>query len=524
MYINPTTTIAWQQLLKHAEAIRHTHLKEWFLDTDRAQKMHVQIEDILFDYSKNRIDDKALQLLLQLAEEMQLSEAIAAYFEGEKINKTEDRAVLHTLLRNFEVPSENLAEAYKDVEAVRAKMKLFCNAVHQKKQKGYTGQPFTDVINIGIGGSDLGPKMVVEALNEYKKDVQCHFISNIDYDAVVAVLEQLNPETTLVVIVSKTFTTQETMINAERIQKWFLETMPQEAVQKHFVAVTANVPEAEKMGVIPEFIFPMWDWVGGRFSMWSAVGLSIALRVGYDHFEAFLKGAHAIDVHFKEAVASENIPILMGLLSIWNVNMLGASAKAVIPYAEGLSHFVPYLQQASMESNGKLADRNGVKVTYNTTPIIWGATGTNAQHAFFQQLHQGTSFCPIDFIVFSKTYYGGFEEHQHLLANCFAQSEALMLGKDDDNPYRYFEGNKPSNTFVLQQKTPQQLGALAALYEHQILVEGILWNIFSYDQFGVEYGKKLAQNTLKSLTQSTLQKHDASTRLLIDYVKDTNLL
>ena len=492
--INPTTTKAWQELKKHYLEIKDLHLVDLFeQDKERENKMKISWNDFILDYSKNRVTHKTLQLLIQLTQEVGLKEAIEAQFSGEKINKTENRAVLHIALRDF-------SEMKPVVKKSLREMKRFSREIISGKWKGYSGKKITDVVNIGIGGSDLGPKMVSYALAYYKKpQMNNHFISNVDGDHVFEVLKKLDPETTLFIIVSKSFTTQETLTNANTIREWFLRKATQLDIEKHFVAVTSNVREATHFGICEENIFPIWDWVGGRFSLWSTVGLSICCAIGYSNFEELLKGAHEMDVHFKETPFHKNIPVMLALLSIYYSNFFNSQTEVIIPYSQYLENFVPYLQQAMMESNGKSVDRNGDFVNYTTCPILWGNVGTNAQHAFFQLLHQGTYLIPVDFIGFEEPLYTENKQHHILMANFFAQSEALLQGtyqQPTETNHRYFFGNKPSNTILIKKLTPHNLGKLIALYEHKIFVQGVIWNIFSYDQWGVELGKKLANRHL----------------------------
>ncbi|WP_067034933.1 glucose-6-phosphate isomerase [Allomuricauda sp. CP2A] len=539
--INPTTTHAWKKLSEHYNENKDTHLRQLFAqDADRGKTFCIQWDDFLVDYSKNRITADTFSLLLDLAEEVKLKEAMASYFGGKLINQTEGRAVLHTALRakkndKVYVDGENIvAEVYE----VKEKIKSFSEAVISGNKKGFTGKAFTDVVNIGIGGSDLGPAMVTEALKFYKNHLKTHFVSNVDGDHVHEVLKELNPETTLFIIVSKSFTTQETLSNALTIKKWFLEHASQKDVAKHFVAVSTNLEKIEEFGIADDNVFPMWDWVGGRFSLWSAVGLSIALSVGYQNFDDLLSGAHAMDNHFKETPFSENIPVILALLSIWYNNFYGAETEAIIPYTQYLHRFSAYLQQGIMESNGKSVDRAGDRVGHETGTIIWGEPGTNSQHAFFQLIHQGTKLIPTDFIGFKRSLHGDVDHHNKLMANFFAQTEALMNGKTADEvkkeleaqniseeeqksllPFKVFEGNKPTNTILIQKLTPKNLGALIALYEHKIFVQGIVWNIFSYDQWGVELGKQLAKTILADIENSEIGKHDASTLNLLHFFK-----
>ncbi|MBU2900849.1 glucose-6-phosphate isomerase [Maribacter dokdonensis] len=539
--INPQQTDIWKKLTAHFEETKGTHLRTLFSsDANRAEKFTLQWNDFLFDYSKNRITDETMQLLLQLADEVNLKGAIDDYYTGGHINETEGRAVLHTALRakNDDEVLVDGVNVIPEVYEVKEHIKEFTNAVISGELKGYTGKPFTDVVNIGIGGSDLGPAMVTEALKFYKNHLSVHFVSNVDGDHVHEILKNLDPETTLFVVVSKTFTTQETLSNATTIKKWFLKHGTQEDIAKHFAAVSTNSEKIAEFGIDAANVFPMWDWVGGRFSLWSAVGLTIALAVGYDNFNALLEGAHETDVHFKESDFSENIPVVMALLSVWYNNFYGAETEAIIPYAQYLSRFSAYLQQGIMESNGKSVDRAGNVVNYETGTIIWGEPGTNSQHAFFQLIHQGTKLIPTDFIGFKYSLHGDKDHHNKLMANYFAQTEALMNGKTKDEvvkelkekdlteseidklaPFKVFAGNKPTNTVLIDKLTPKSLGALIALYEHKIFVQGIIWNIFSYDQWGVELGKQLAGTILKDIENSEISDHDSSTLRLLQYFK-----
>ncbi|GAB4508381.1 MAG: glucose-6-phosphate isomerase [Allomuricauda sp.] len=540
--IDPTTTQAWKKLQQHYQETKNLHLRELFSKEEgRGQKFSIQWNNFLVDYSKNRITEETLELLLQLSNEIGLQDAIGSYFGGEPINQTEGRAVLHTALRakkgdTVMVDGVNIVD---EVFEVKEKIKSFSNAVISGERKGHTGKAFTDIVNIGIGGSDLGPVMVTEALKFYQNDLKTHFVSNVDGDLVHEVLKELNPETTLFVIVSKSFTTQETLSNALTIKKWFLKNASEKDVADHFVAVSTNLEKIKEFGIADDNVFPMWDWVGGRFSLWSAVGLSIALSVGYDNFEALLDGAHQMDTHFKEAPFQQNIPVLLGLISVWYNNFYGAETEAIIPYTQYLHRFSAYLQQGIMESNGKSMDRNGKRVIYETGTIIWGEPGTNSQHAFFQLIHQGTKLIPTDFIGYKKSLHGDVDHHNKLMANYFAQTEALMNGKTADEvrgelessglsgeelekllPFKIFEGNKPTNTILIDKLTPKSLGALIALYEHKIFVQGVIWNIFSYDQWGVELGKQLAKNILGDIENLEIGKHDSSTLNLLHFFKD----
>lgn len=537
--INPTTTTSWKNLQQHFKSIQNTHLKALFAqEPNRAQDFTIKWEDFYVDFSKNRINKETVDLLLQLANEVKLKEAIGAYFSGEIINETENRAVLHTALRVPEsakvvVDGVNVVpEVYK----VKNHIKTFSESVISGNHKGFTGKTITDVVNIGIGGSDLGPAMVVEALSFYQNHLNVHFVSNVDGDHVNEVIKKLNPETTLFVIVSKTFTTQETLSNANTIRTWFLKHAPEEAVGKHFVAVSTNLQKVKEFGIEEANIFPMWDWVGGRFSLWSAVGLTIALSVGFDNFDKLLKGANSMDEHFKETPFEQNIPVVLALLSIWYNNFFDAETEAIIPYTQYLNQFATYFQQGIMESNGKSVARDGSAVDYQTGTIIWGEPGTNAQHAFFQLIHQGTKLIPADFIGFVESLHGNKDHQDKLMSNFIAQTEALMNGKTETEikaefasqnipsetaekllPFKIFEGNKPTNTLFIKKLTPESLGKLIAMYEHKIFVQGIVWNIFSYDQFGVELGKQLANTILKEFNGGEIKAHDASTSNLISF-------
>jgi len=537
---NPSGTVAWEKLREHFyDKMQYASMTEMFAnDSTRAEKFNLQWNDFLVDYSKNIITQETLDLLLALAEEVDLKGAISSYFEGDIINETENRAVLHTALRAPEsaiikVDGENVMP---EVYEVKKKIKSFSEEVISGQRKGFTGKPFTDVVNIGIGGSDLGPAMAVEALQFYKNQLNVHFISNVDGDHVQEKIKNLNPETTLFVIVSKTFTTQETLSNSETVRKWFLKSAKQEDVAKHFVAVSTNIQKVTEFGINPDNVFPMWDWVGGRFSLWSAVGLSISLAVGFDNFDKLLKGANEMDEHFKTAEFDQNIPVILALLSIWYNNFFGAESEALIPYTQYLQKLAPYLQQGIMESNGKSVGRDGNPVNYQTGTIIWGEPGTNSQHAFFQLIHQGTKLIPTDFIGFVKPLYGDNDHHDKLMSNFFAQTEALLNGKTEDQvraeftkvnlssgqadfltPFKIFQGNKPTNTLLIQKLTPETLGSLISLYEHKIFVQGVIWNIFSYDQWGVELGKQLANSILEEINSGNVKSHDSSTNLLLKH-------
>ena len=536
---NPTTVQAWKKLESHFKSFENIKMKNLFAeDANRANKFTIKWNDFYVDFSKNRINEETLQLLLELVDSVNLKDAIEKYFKGDIINETEGRAVLHTALRAKETDSvlvdgENIIPG---VFSVKRKIKSFTSDIISGNKKGYTGKAFTDVVNIGIGGSDLGPAMVVEALKYYGNHLNVHFVSNVDGDHVQEVIKKLNPETTLFVIVSKTFTTQETLSNAITIKKWFLKHASINDIAKHFVAVSTNLDKIAEFGIDNDNIFPMNDWVGGRFSLWSAVGLSIALAVGYENFDKMLEGANEMDSHFRNTDFDQNIPVILALLSVWYNNFYGAESEALIPYTQYLSRFAAYLQQGIMESNGKSVDREGNTVNYQTGTIIWGEPGTNSQHAFFQLIHQGTKLIPTDFIGFVNSLYGDADHHNKLMSNFFAQTEALLNGKTEEEvlselksknlsseeiktllPFKVFEGNKPTNTILINKLTPKSLGSLIALYEHKIFVQGVIWNIFSYDQWGVELGKQLASTILKDIESKKVQKHDSSTTNLLQF-------
>ena len=515
--INPTTTNSWKELSKHFQEIKDLQMKSLFLqDADRKQQMSLEFEDLHFDFSKNRMTEETLTLLVELAKESKLDDAIEKYFGGDKINVTENRAVLHTALRNKETEPilVNGQDMMPEVNETLDKIKEFTGQVVSGEFKGYSGKQITDVVNVGIGGSDLGPNMVVEGLHYYKNHLKTHFVSNIDGDHVTEVLKELHPETTLFVIVSKTFTTQETLTNSETIKKWFLQSATENDIQYNFVAVSTNLEKVKAFGIAEDNIFTMWNWVGGRYSLWSAVGLSISLAIGFDNFRKFLDGAYAMDQHFKNTEFRNNIPVIQAVISIWYNNFFGSESEVVIPYTQYLEKLAPFLQQLSMESNGKSIDRNGEKVDYQTGNIIWGNTGTNVQHAFMQLVHQGTKLIPVDFIGFEESLHGNKDHHQKLMANFYAQAEALFAGKTAEEvhldmkftgdtqkinallPFKVFDGNRPSNAFLIKKLDPRSLGSLIASYEHKTFVQGIIWNIYSFDQFGVELGKELANKLL----------------------------
>ncbi len=540
--INPIQTKAWKALDQHF-ANHDFELRSLFqYNPNRFNEFSVQTDSYLFDFSKNLIDSKTLDLLLDLAEEVKLKEAIEKMFSGDKINETEGRAVLHTALRDFSnkeilVDGQNIKPAIKKV---LDHMKSFSESVISGVHKGFTGKEITDVVNVGIGGSDLGPVMVCSALKHFKTRLNVHFVSNVDGNHLAEVVKNLNPETTLFIIASKTFTTQETMTNANSAKKWFLKSgATNEDVAKHFVALSTNIEAVKKFGIAETNIFEFWDWVGGRYSLWSAIGLSIVLSVGYENFEQLLRGAYDTDTHFQTKDFRDNIPVLMGLLGIWYRNFYAAGTYAILPYSQYLDRFAAYLQQCDMESNGKSVDRNGQFVEYETGPIIWGEPGTNGQHAFYQLIHQGTELIPADFIAYAKSPNDVGEHQDILLANYFAQTEALAFGKTEDEVfaelkssgkteeeiekllnYKIFSGNTPTNSFLFKELTPFSLGQLIALYEHKIFVQGVIWNIFSFDQFGVELGKVLAGKILPELeADGNIETHDSSTNGLINYYK-----
>ena len=523
--INPTDTFSWKELLTHADQMKQVHMKDLFAtDADRFKSFSLCSKDLLFDYSKNIITQETLNLLMKLAKECKLEDAIQAMFSGEKINETEGRSVLHTALRNFSGRPVLVdgKDVMPGVHEVLNKMKHFAATVHSGAWKGYSGKPIRYVVNIGIGGSDLGPVMVTEALKPYwVEGIQTYFVSNVDGTHIAETLKKVNAEETLFLIASKTFTTQETMANAHTARKWFLEHAAEEKhVALHFVALSTNEKAVTQFGIDAENMFEFWDWVGGRYSVCSAVGLSVVLTIGYDNFEQLLRGAGSMDEHFKETPFEENIPVIMALLGIWYVNFFGAASEAILPYDQYLHRFAAYFQQGNMESNGKYVDRSGQKVTYSTGPVIWGEPGTNGQHAFYQLIHQGTELIPCDFIAPAISHNAIGNHHDLLMSNFFAQAEALMMGSNHENPYRVFEGNRPSNSILVKQITPYSLGTLIAMYEHKIFVQGVIWNIYSFDQWGVELGKILANKILPELSSSDpVLSHDVSTNNLIEVYK-----
>nr|WP_302981832.1 glucose-6-phosphate isomerase [Plesiomonas shigelloides] len=543
--INPTQTAAWQALTQHYQSMRNVTLRDLFADDPlRFNAYSATFEDqFLLDYSKNLINQSTMQHLLALAHETKLPEAIAAMFRGDKINRTEDRAVLHVALRNRSNTPIMVdgQDVMPQVNAVLAKMKAFCDKVISGQWTGYTGKAITDVVNIGIGGSDLGPYMVTEALKPYKNHLNMHFVSNVDGTHIAETLKSLDPETTLFLVASKTFTTQETMTNALSAREWFLQSAHEQAhVAKHFAALSTNANAVAAFGIDTANMFEFWDWVGGRYSLWSAIGLSIALSIGFDNFEQLLSGAHAMDRHFAETELSHNLPVLLALIGLWYNNFYGAETEAILPYDQYMHRFAAYFQQGNMESNGKYVDRNGQPVDYQTGPIIWGEPGTNGQHAFYQLIHQGTKMIPCDFIAPAVSHNPLGDHHAKLMSNFFAQTEALAFGKTAAEveeefavagksaadvahivPFKVFEGNRPTNSILLRAITPYSLGALIALYEHKIFTQGAILNIYSFDQWGVELGKQLANRILPELQdKDAINSHDSSTNGLINRFKE----
>ncbi len=537
-------TGAWKKLEAHYEKNKDIRIKDLFeKDPERFDKFSLKFEDILIDFSKNRITTETLMLLIELAEEADLNGAIDSFFNGEKINRTENRAVLHTALRNFS-DRQILVDGKDVMPAVRAvleKMKVFSGKIISGIWRGYTGKPISDIVNIGIGGSDLGPYMVTEALKPYKKEhINVHFVSNVDGTHIAETLKKLDPETTLFLIASKTFTTQETMTNAFTAREWFLKAANDDThIAKHFAALSTNKKAVADFGIDTANMFEFWDWVGGRYSLWSAIGLSIACSIGYDNYEKLLLGAHRMDEHFRTAPFDENIPVILALIGIWYNNFFGAETEAILPYDQYMHRFPAYFQQGNMESNGKSVDRHGKRVNYQTGPIIWGEPGTNGQHAFYQLIHQGTKLIPCDFLAPAVSHNPIGDHHQKLLANFFAQTEALMKGKTEDEvldelkkagkteeeivfllPFKVFEGNKPTNSILFRKLTPETLGSLIAMYEHKIFVQGVIWNIYSFDQWGVQLGKQLANKILPELQDDKgVTSHDSSTNGLINLYK-----
>ncbi|HAI9528517.1 TPA: glucose-6-phosphate isomerase [Escherichia coli] len=542
--INPTQTAAWQALQKHFDEMKDVTIADLFAkDGDRFSKFSATFDDqMLVDYSKNRITEETLAKLQDLAKECDLAGAIKSMFSGEKINRTENRAVLHVALRNRSNTPILVdgKDVMPEINAVLEKMKTFSQAIISGEWKGYTGKAITDVVNIGIGGSDLGPYMVTEALRPYKNHLNMHFVSNVDGTHIAEVLKKVNPETTLFLVASKTFTTQETMTNAHSARDWFLKAAGDEKhVAKHFAALSTNAKAVGEFGIDTANMFEFWDWVGGRYSLWSAIGLSIVLSIGFDNFVELLSGAHAMDKHFSTTPAEKNLPVLLALIGIWYNNFFGAETEAILPYDQYMHRFAAYFQQGNMESNGKYVDRNGNVVNYQTGPIIWGEPGTNGQHAFYQLIHQGTKMVPCDFIAPAITHNPLSDHHQKLLSNFFAQTEALAFGKSREVveqeyrdqgkdpatldyvvPFKVFEGNRPTNSILLREITPFSLGALIALYEHKIFTQGVILNIFTFDQWGVELGKQLANRILPELKDDKeISSHDSSTNGLINRYK-----
>ncbi len=543
--INPTKTKSWKKLKEHCRVMKNRQMVDLFhQDPERFSKFSIRFEDMFVDYSKNIITKETLRLLLGLARECKVKEAIEKMFTGDAINETEKRAVLHVALRNrSNIPIQmNGSDVMPEVNEVLGEMKRFSGAVISGNWKGYTGRTITDIVNIGIGGSDLGPVMVTEALRPYwKVHLRPHFVSNIDGTHIVETLKTVSPETTLFIVASKTFTTQETMTNALTARKWFLESAKSESLVKHhFVAVSTNEAEVKKFGIDPENMFRFWDWVGGRYSLWSAIGLSIACAIGFENFVELLEGAHAMDIHFRETPFEQNIPVILALIGIWYNNFLGGRTEAILPYDQYLHRFPAYFQQGNMESNGKFVDRSGAKVNYQTGPVIWGEPGTNGQHAFYQLIHQGTKLIPCDFIAPANSHNPIGDHHKILLSNFLAQTEALMKGKTKQEvieelkvsgisedemmrlvPFRVFKGNRPTNSILVKKITPRTLGNLVAMYEHKIFVQGVVWNIFSFDQWGVELGKQLANRILPELKdEREVTSHDSSTNGLINTFKE----
>ena len=543
--INPTETQSWKNLVDHYKEMKSVHMKNLFADdSDRFKKFSIRFDGILVDYSKNIMTEDTLNLLLKLTDDVGLRDALEKMFNGERINETEDRAVLHTALRNrINIPvCVNDKNVMPEVKAVLSKMKNFSENIISGEWKGFTGKKITDIVNIGIGGSDLGPVMVTECLRPYaKKGLEVHFVSNVDGTHISETLKRLDPETTLFLIASKTFTTQETMTNAFAAREWFLKCAKDHAyVAKHFVALSTNIEKVEEFGIDKDNMFVFWDWVGGRYSLWSAIGLSIACYIGYENYAELLQGAFEMDSHFRESPFERNIPVILALIGIWYNNFFGAQTEVILPYDQYMHRFPAYFQQGNMESNGKSVDRNGNKVNYQTGPVIWGEPGTNGQHAFYQLIHQGTKIIPADFLAPAISHNRIGEHHNILLSNFFAQTEALLNGKTKDEvieelkkegksddeiqklyPHKVFEGNRPTNSILFSKLTPKVLGSLIAMYEHKIFVQGVIWNIFSFDQWGVELGKQLAKQILPELgNDKQVDSHDSSTNGLINVFKE----
>lgn len=543
--LNPTKTDHWKKLTAHFEKMKNIHMKDLFAqDPERFTKLSLKFNDILVDYSKNRITEETLRLLLGLAEEADVKDAINKMFSGDKINETENRSVLHIALRNRDnrpitVDGEDVMPK---VNAVLEKIKGFSNRLISGERRGYTGKKMTDIVNIGIGGSDLGPVMVTEALRPYAKEgLAAHFVSNVDGTHIVETLKKLDPETTLFMIASKTFTTLETMTNAFTAREWFLkEAKDQAHVARHFVAISTNAEKVQQFGIDTENMFEFWDWVGGRYSLWSAIGLSIACHIGFENFEALLQGGHEMDMYFRDTPFDKNIPVILALIGLWYGNFFGAQTEVILPYDQYMHRFPAYFQQANMESNGKSVDRDGERISHQSAPIVWGEPGTNGQHSFYQLIHQGTKVIPADFLAPAISHNPIGEHHNILLSNFFAQTEALLNGKtraqvveelkDEGKsdgeiqklwPYKLFEGNRPTNSILFKKLTPKTLGSLIAMYEHKIFVQGVIWNIFSFDQWGVELGKQLARKIQPELVDDKpVDTHDASTNGLINVLKE----
>ncbi|MBN1326644.1 MAG: glucose-6-phosphate isomerase [Candidatus Cloacimonetes bacterium] len=539
--INPVTAESWQKLQDHYKEMSKIMMKQLFQeDEERFTRLHLLFEDILVDYSKNIVNEKTLELLCELADELKLKDSIEAMFRGDRINETENRAALHTALRNLSgapvfLDGKNVMPGVKEV---LKKMEIFSGKILSGEWKGFTGKKISTLVNIGIGGSDLGPVMVTEALKPYwKSGIKPYFVSNIDGTHISETLKHIDPETTLFIIASKTFTTQETMTNAHTARLWFLDkAYDQEQIKKHFIAVSTNREEVVKFGIDPENMFEFWDWVGGRYSLWSAIGLSIACTIGFSNYQDLLAGAEAVDIHFREKPFRQNIPVILALIGIWYNNFWGTTSETILPYDQYMHRFPAYFQQGNMESNGKNVDRKGETVNYQTGPVVWGEAGTNGQHAFYQLIHQGTKTIPCDFLAPAISHNPLGDHHQKLLANFFAQTEALMLGRTRDEvrkemehsgyseaeiekelPFRVFPGNRPTNSILFRKLTPRVLGSLIAIYEHKIFVQGVIWNIYSFDQWGVELGKKLAKTILTELqNEQSGFDHDSSTRGLMD--------
>lgn len=542
--IDPTTTDAWKRLSAHYQSARSLHMRDLFKeDPDRFETFSIRFNDILVDYSKNRVNEKTMGLLMDLARECRVDDAIEQMFSGAAINETENRAVLHMALRNRSNTPIQVGDrdVMPDVNAVLDKMKAFSDRLRSGDWKGHTGKAITDLVNIGIGGSDLGPVMVTEALKPYSDRIRVHFVSNVDGAHLAETLKECDPETTLFMIASKTFTTQETMTNAYSARNWFLARVGDERhIVRHFVALSTNTEKVKAFGIDEANMFEFWDWVGGRYSLWSAIGLSIACAIGFKHFTELLAGAHEMDLHFRETRLENNIPVILGLVGIWYNNFFGAETHAILPYDQYLHRFPAYFQQGDMESNGKSTDRSGNRLMWQSGPVIWGEPGTNGQHAFYQLIHQGTKLIPADFLAPAVSHHPVGDHHAILLSNFFAQTEALMTGKSLETvteelkksgkskaeieklaPHKVFEGNRPTNSILFKKLTPRTLGSLIAMYEHKIFVQGVIWNIFSFDQWGVELGKQLAGRILPELADdAAVSTHDSSTNGLINAFKE----